>query len=198
MTIGRRNPVRIIGAFAPSSGPLAEAMTRFVNHDKQRILEVGAGTGAITKAIIKKMSPHHRADVVELIPQLATLLQKRFGHCDKVVISCSDILTYESKEGSYDLIISSLPFNAFSPDMTKAVIDRLVSLAQAGAILSFFEYRILHGIARFVLPKKRFTDFCQSRSLIEKFIDRFKFDEEVVNMNMPPAVVHYLRINKSK
>jgi phospholipid N-methyltransferase len=195
MSANKQNPLRMIGAFAPSTARLADAMTRFVSPDIKNILEVGAGTGAITKSLVKKMIPSQTAEVVEIFPGLSRLLQMRFGQYPSIAIHCTDIMHFEAK-APYDLIISSLPFNAFLPDLTQAVIDRLIALAKPGAYFSFFEYKILQGMMPFVMPKTKLEQFYGSRAIIEQFIARYQFDEEVVNFNIPPAVVHHLRINK--
>lgn len=198
MPIGETNPFRMIGAFAPSSQRLADAMTRYVTIlDGKRILEVGAGSGAITKALIKKMNDRQNSDVVEIFPRLAALLKMRFGDQKAVNIFGGDILHFEATSNTYDMIICSLPFNAFAPETTQAILSRLVDLAKDGAVMSFFEYRILQGAAKLLLPKRKREQFLKSHDLIERLNEQFKFDQEIVNMNIPPAVVHYLRINKS-
>ena len=199
MSKSNHNPIRMIGACAPSSKHLADAMTRFVTKQgsNARILEVGAGTGAITKFLIKKMSDGQKLDVVEIIPSLSQILCARFKGLVQVTVHCSDILNYQANAG-YDVIVSSLPFNAFPPELTNAVMERLVELANDQAILSFFEYKVLERVAPLVFSKKRLEQYRASRKLIEGFLRRFKFDQAVVNMNLPPAVVHYLAIDKHR
>jgi phospholipid N-methyltransferase len=195
MPIGETNPLRIIGAFAPSSRRLACAMTRHVEGD--HILEVGAGSGAITKALEKKMRLGQNADVVEYFAKLAALLRLRFWDQRSIAIHSGDILHFDAQPNSYDAIICSLPFNAFSPETTEAILEKLIDLAKDGAIMSFFEYKILQGMAKMLLPKKGRAQFLASQHLIDLFCRRYKFAESVVNLNFPPAIVHYLRIDKS-
>ena len=191
------SPLRIIGAVAPSSYWLASAMTRFVTKRQgaKRILEIGAGTGAITKVLLGKMKVGQVCDIVEIFPKLAALLTLRFSRRTSVAIHCVDIRSFKADAG-YDLIICSLPFNAFLPETTRDVIDRLVELSNHLAVVSFFEYRILHKVAPLMLNKKSLERFYQSRAVIDQFIGCHKFDEQVVNLNIPPAVVHYLCIDK--
>lgn len=199
MSSSKQNPIRLIGACAPSSRRLASAMTRFVrsNENPKRILEVGAGTGAITKSLIEQMQGHQTSDVVEIFPRLASLLNWRFGSHKSVTIFCGNILNFGST-GKYDLIICSLPFNSLPPATTRAVINKLVDLSKDGAILSFFEYKILQRIAPSVLPRRRLAQYFESRQIIDRFVERYKFDQTVVNVNLPPALVHFLRIDKQK
>jgi len=93
MTISDENHFRKIGAFAPSSTFLAAAMTKYVEEyaGAKRILEVGAGTGAITKSLIKRMSKDQHADIVEIYPKLSSLLSWRFGNYSSLSFYCTDI-----------------------------------------------------------------------------------------------------------
>lgn len=172
-------------------------MTLYVSEIHVRhILEVGAGTGAITKSLARRSRNGQTADIVEIIPKLASLLRRRFGQNQALTIHAIDILSFKTTV-KYDVIISSLPLNVFIPEITLAVINRLVDLASDGGIISFFEYKILQKLGAYVLPRKKLEQFYESRALIDGFIARFKFDEAMVSMNIPPAVVHYLRIDKS-
>lgn len=196
MSISNPNILRMVGAFAPSSSQLARAMTQHVGGaNANYILEVGAGTGAITKVLIRAMRNAQRADVVELIPELAAVLQWRFQKCTRTTFHTGNILNFAAPR-KYDVIISSLPFNAFLPNLTRAVIDHLIELANDGAVLSFFEYKGIQRLAPLVFSKNRLAHYHASRALIDSFIERYKFGEDVVTWNAPPAVVHHLRIKK--
>ena len=185
---------RTIGALAPSSRILADVMTRFVQKDiaELQILEVGAGTGSITKTMVEKMGPGHRVDIVELMPSFAGILQKRFGKNPQVNIHCSNILQFDTNK-KYDLIICGLPFNAFPPALTRSVIDHLVALTHSGSVLSFFEYRGIQKILPYILSRPLREDFYKSRKELSEFIERYQFEEVWVRFNLPPALVHFLR-----
>jgi phospholipid N-methyltransferase len=192
----KQSHFRIIGACAPSSSGLARAMARYVSTSKrQTILEVGAGTGAITKQLVKTVGPDHRIDVVEIYPMFANLLKKRFERSSQITVHATDILKFEPQY-KYDVIISSLPFNSMIPEVVGPIINRLVKLANPDAILSFYEYKILQTIAKSLLRKRQLDIFMRSRELIENMLTNYKFDESSVKLNLPPARVHYLKLKK--
>ncbi len=194
--LDRLNYLRMIGTFAPSSSALAKAMTKLVDKKiPQTVLEVGAGTGAITKHLINQTSPQHKVDIVEIMPKLTRLLRMRFAKQAGLSIYGTDLLHFVSKH-KYDVIISSLPFNSLHPILTKALIDQLLNLAKPGAYLAFFEYKSMQKFMPFFLPKSAFQQFTESRQIIHDFITRYQVDEQTVNFNMPPALVHYLYIDK--
>ena len=77
----RRN-FRTTGAVLPSGRRLSAALAHFVrdgNHaGPRRILEVGPGTGAVTRHIITAMRPEDQLDLVELNTSFVDCLRQRF------------------------------------------------------------------------------------------------------------------------
>lgn len=186
-----KDTLKMIGAVAPSSSVLARAMVHYAISGTGPILEVGAGTGPITKILAKKAVG--RVDVVEIIPEFAKLLERRFGQA--LNIHNCNILDFDTKT-KYQYIISSLPFNAFSPDVVSAIINKLKSLATDDAVLSFFEYRIVQGILPMFFSKNGSISYQETRKVIDQFVSSYQFEEKSVYLNIPPAVVHYLSLNK--
>jgi len=190
------NYLRTLGTLAPSSKSLAMAMTKLVDKNvAQTILEVGAGTGAITKHLLTRLGAEHKVDVVEIMPRLASILRRRFAKEASLNIHAIDLLKFDP-DYKYDLIISSLPFNSLHSVLTKALIDKIIDLAKPGAHVVFFEYKIVQKFITFFLSKKVVEDFKNSRSIVVKFINSYQIEEQVVSCNIPPALVHYLCVNK--
>src|SRR5947209_7877719 len=112
----RRN-FHTTGAILPSSRFLARAMASDLKGPRgpARILEVGPGTGAVTREIVRLLLPGDRLDAVEINPSFVTHLRRRFGedalfrkHLDQVELIEGPV---EELLGSevYDFIISGLP-----------------------------------------------------------------------------------------
>ena len=81
-----RNPAKV-GAIAPCSSYVADELTRYIMHEDRkplRILEVGAGTGPITKEIIKKMNEDDHLDCIELDAVYCDQLEEKFGEHENV------------------------------------------------------------------------------------------------------------------
>ena len=70
----------VIGAVAPSSHELAGSMLKHIDCNKtpKKILEVGAGTGVVTKRILKCLKPKDELLVYEIEPDLCASLNKQF------------------------------------------------------------------------------------------------------------------------
>jgi len=192
-----KNP-EAIGAVAESSTQLAKVMTKDIPifGPKKRILEVGAGTGVFTELLVEKLGPRDILDVVELMPELCTILEEKFAQRDNVTIFCGDILEW-SPSYRYQYIVSGLPFNSFPSDLVKSITSRYLEWSEPNAACSFFEYKWLPALLPFGMNKEEKNRFKATRAVIEDFVHRFEKSSESVYLNMPPATVHFLEINRS-
>jgi phospholipid N-methyltransferase len=108
-----------IASVAPSSRFLSRTTLR--NIDWQRataVIELGAGTGPITRAIAERARPDCRVVVVEQDPDFAGLLRERFGRLanfDIVEGSVQDLGSILANRGitAVDHVVSGLPVPSF-------------------------------------------------------------------------------------
>ena len=70
---------RAIAAVSPSGAIISRMMARQVDFSQPGVIvELGAGTGAITRAIIEQLQPHHRFIAVEIDSDFVDILRQRF------------------------------------------------------------------------------------------------------------------------
>jgi len=80
---------RRVASFAPSSRPLASAMCRHVSATTpQTILELGAGTGAVTVVAASRMHPKSRLVALEIDPHFCRVLRQQ---CPRAEVICADV-----------------------------------------------------------------------------------------------------------
>src|SRR5260370_41365615 len=74
-----RRQFQSTGAILPSSRFLARALASEIAkpHAPTRILEVGPGTGSVTRQILRRMTPGDQLDAVEINAEFVACLQKR-------------------------------------------------------------------------------------------------------------------------
>ena len=199
---------RTTGAVAPSSPFLARAMVRDLPPKGKapavcRVLEVGAGTGAFTKAIVRRLDGHGRLDLWEINPHfcahLRRLMQshahfKRMGA--RIELREGDIRALPA-EPVYDCILSGLPLNNFTPAEVRGFMLHFKHLLKPGGTLTYFEYL---AIRRLQTPfvghenRKRLNGVAQ---VVRDLVLRHQVREEFVALNVPPAVVRSLRFSPS-
>lgn len=138
-----QNP-RDIGALLPSSSGLAELMAAQVDPNSPAILEIGAGTGPVTQAILARGIEPARLFVIERDPALTDYLRQRFP---RVRICCGDaahagrILSDESV-GKVKTVISSLPLRNFPTEGRVELVRAMMGALAPGGQLIQFTYAI--------------------------------------------------------
>src|SRR5690242_1161012 len=133
------NP-KSIGAVAPSSSRLSELMASRVDAASAPVLEIGAGTGAITQALLKGSLKPERLFVVERDPRLAAFLSHRFP---RVRVCCGDAFHSHRFLSDHAIpyvrtVVSSLPLrNLSSVEMAANVNAILHALAEEGQFIQY-------------------------------------------------------------
>jgi len=135
-----------VGAIAPSSPELAKAMMADVEASEDRIvIELGVGTGAITKAIEKGI-PNDRSYLgIEVDNELVNALHQRFE--DLSIVCGSACETYaihkESGLGKAGYILCCLPFVTLPAEVGKRVLAEIEKFMDEGCTFRTFQYA--HG-----------------------------------------------------
>lgn len=101
-----------VGAILPSSRHLADAMARSAA-GAQRLIELGAGTGAITAALCEQ-HPDVPTLAVEMEHELADHLRQRFPRIEVRAAAAHEVLRGISGAG-HAALVSSLPFRSLPP-----------------------------------------------------------------------------------
>jgi len=173
------NP-KTMGAVAPSSAHLAQLMASRVEPSDAPVLEIGAGTGAITRALLNRGLHPGRLFVIERDPALAAFLRRQFPgvrvHCGEVR-HARRLLPVEIF-GSIKTVVSSLPLRNLAPVEQRANIRAMLSaLAKHGQLI---QYTYVAGCP---IPSRRF-------GLQAERIGR-------VWLNLPPAAVWRFTIRRA-
>lgn len=169
------NAPKRIGAVAPSSRRLAEAMACWVPREARGlVVELGAGTGVVTDALLAQGVAEDQLVAVENTPAMAGLLRKRFPRIRVIegdARSLSQLLQPHLTHGdSVAVIVSSLPLRHFSSTDATALARQIRDLLPAEGRWIQFTYHIGNGKPpRGVAFKVRHSD--------------------VVWLNVPPARV---------
>jgi len=115
-----RDPVAVGLPFASSSWTarrLARAVLEAAIPGSGPVLELGAGTGPVTQALIEAGCPQDQIIVVERDAELCAILQRRFGNLRVLhgdALELRDILA-RAKIPSVSVVLSGLPMRAVAP-----------------------------------------------------------------------------------
>jgi phosphatidylethanolamine/phosphatidyl-N-methylethanolamine N-methyltransferase len=193
------------GSVLPSSRALARALTRPMRQERgpRRILEVGPGTGAVTREIVRQLRPDDRLDIVEINASFVELLRRRFAeepdfrrrqHQTRLIHS-----PLQAVEGQavYDFMISGIPLNNFGPPLVEEIFASYRRLLRPEGTLSYFEYVAIRELKQpFVAPADRIRLKALAVMLGEK-IRRYQVGAEIVVFNVPPAIARHFRFGSA-
>ena len=131
-----------VGALAPSSPQLSRLVASQAGWGSSHVVEVGAGTGSITGALLRRGLPANRLLVIERDPAFVLHLRKRFPH---VRVRCGDAEHAEeilSEEGisHVETLISSLPIRNLNGDDRISVVRGMMKAVAPGGHLIQFTY----------------------------------------------------------
>jgi len=126
-----RRPAHV-GAVAPASRWLARAVARAAaGGGCRRLIEVGAGTGALTAVLAAQSSPECSLVAIESDPEFARWLRRRFPGI-RVVRGCASRVCEFVEPGVPSAIVSSLPFRSM-PEADRARCSRALCDAVASS-----------------------------------------------------------------
>jgi len=115
-----------VASVTPSSRPLAEATCRHVDPDiPQVIVELGAGTGAVTRIAETLMHPESRIIAVEEDPEFARVLERTAPLAEVVVDDAGNLdrLLSERDVRHVDVVLNGLPTPSLKADVRDRVLD---------------------------------------------------------------------------
>lgn len=192
LSIAFRN-MKTVGTICPSSPMLSRelAESAITATSPKRVLEVGPGTGPVTKEILKSLRDGDVLDIVELSTEFCTDLEakvigpwKTKGRPGQVTLHNAAIQDVPLEAGSYDCVVCGLPFNNFPPELVERIMVQLRELIRPGGSLRYFAYvgartlrdgrGALRGAAPLAAIEDRVLAGCARSS-------------DVVMANIPPA-----------
>ncbi len=133
---------RNIGAVLPSSPILARAIAEQVHPHAGPVLEIGAGTGVVSEALLERGIPAEKLTLLEYDPELCRHLEKRFPH---VHVICGDAFDLNHALGPryaapFAAIVSGLPLLNHPPVRRRAFLEGVAERLMPGAPFVQFSY----------------------------------------------------------
>ncbi|MEW6361674.1 MAG: class I SAM-dependent methyltransferase [Pyrinomonadaceae bacterium] len=140
-----KNPTKV-GAIAPSSPDLAREMVCDLKPDRNNIvLELGVGTGAITR-FIEPILPDPQSYLgIELDSSLFEELRIKFPNLKIVEASAADAYEIHRRSGLGPVryLLCCLPFVSLPSAVAERIYDEIDKFMEEGCVLKVFQYA--HG-----------------------------------------------------
>lgn len=193
------------GAILPSGRALARALAQPMEGLKapRRILEAGPGTGAVTEVLIRNLEPGDELTLCEINPAFADHLEEKM-RIDPIWrekqgalrIVRSDVREV-AKRGVYNLIVSGLPLNNFSPEMVRSFLDGFLEGLAPGGVHTFFEYCAIRRIRMRIGSSNGRARMQAIEEVVADKLRATEWDRVAVWANVPPAWVYRARGGRS-
>ncbi len=170
-----RTPIAI-GAVVPSSRLLARLMAADISPGA-RILELGAGTGSVTRAVLDSGVRPEDLYLVERNEEFAAILRRRFPRSPVIQADVGSLADHAADlPGGFDFIISGLPLVFFPLSHKVRILAQAFSLLRADGHFHQFTYRGRCPVGR---------ETCMLLRLASSLIG-------FTPLNLPPAFVYRL------
>jgi phosphatidylethanolamine/phosphatidyl-N-methylethanolamine N-methyltransferase len=197
-----RRHFRATGALLPSSRFLARTLAAPLSAARPpcRILEVGPGTGAVTRAIARRMIPGDQLDAVELNPRFVERLRLILLHDPVLIARRPQIRVIQGPvqelegEAVYDHIISGLPLNNFPVTLVRDIFKAYSRLLKPGGVLTYFEYVLIRQLKTPFVGRRERRRLYRVGRVVSEYIRAYQVRRKQVLMNVPPAIVRHLHL----
>lgn len=172
-----------VGAVMPSGPWLTHRIARTtlaaLQDREGHVVELGAGTGEVTKALLAVGIPASRLAVIEYDPELSAFLRRRFGGTRSAIriiegdaARLRQLLSHNGVE-QVAAVVSSLPLLSLPNDLVNGIVAGVFEMLPRGGEMVQFTYGPSSPVPR---------ELCEKLRLQARRVGR-------VWRNVPPAVV---------
>lgn len=156
-----KNPLKV-GSIAPSSPELASRMIEGITPDEDNIvLELGVGTGAITKHLLEVLPNKNSYLGIEIDKKLVDSMKKRYDGLNIVCGNAAEVYNIHKRSGlgKVGYIICCLPFVSLPNEVGEQILLEIDKFMQEGCTVRTFQYA--HG---FYMPSAlKLREFMRNR-----------------------------------
>lgn len=134
-----KNPLQLSTIFQTSPW-LARSVLRQVDFaNAGHIMELGAGAGAITGEVARRLTPSCQFTAFEVVPSLAEYLKRTYPAQMEIVVGSAELASdYAKKKGPADAVVSSLPWTIFPEKLQEDILDSVAkSLKPGGKFMTY-------------------------------------------------------------
>jgi phosphatidylethanolamine/phosphatidyl-N-methylethanolamine N-methyltransferase len=172
------NP-RAVGAIAPSGANLSSLITSEITAASGPVLELGAGTGVFTEALLARGVKESDLTLIEYGSDFMRLLQARFPNARVLWMDAAWMASHKLFAEPLGAVISGLPLLNFPSNKVAAILAAAFSNLRDGGAFYQFTYGMQCPISKRHLDELGLKANCMGRVLL----------------NIPPASVY--RITRS-
>ena len=135
-----------VGAVWPSSDQLARCIAAHVPaRGEGLVVELGAGTGVVTQALLERGIAPERLVVIERSQAFVSHLRRRFPQVTVMHGDATELADLLPRERPVDTIVSSLPLRSLPQAAVQAIVEQWRVLLSATSTVVQFTYDLRDG-----------------------------------------------------
>lgn len=189
------------GSCMPTSRRAGQALIREVARRRgpRRIVEVGAGTGAVTDLLVRTLRPGDHLALCEINPDYCAYLRRRFetepaflAVRDQVEVFEGSILDMPGR-GTFDCLVSMVPLNTLPTPLVRDLLECYQAMLAPGGSVSYLEYAWIRRARLALVPGPRGQQYREAHAILEEFIHEHEVYQDFVWANVPPTWVRHFR-----
>lgn len=168
---------KVVASLVPSSASLARAVCTPLDPGRpMTVLELGAGTGAITREALRRLNPASRLLAVEIDPEFARVLRATCPRAEVIEADAGELFRVLQERGvtRVDAVLNGLPMPSLPKPLAGRILRSLAEITDAHTPITQITVMPL-----VYLP------------LYRRWFREVRF--EWVVANLPPAGVYHLR-----
>lgn len=143
-----------VAAVSPSGDALASLITREIDPSIGPILELGAGTGVFTRALLGRGVPESDLTLVEYGSDFMRLLQLRFPQARVLWMDASQLASHKIySDAVVGAVVSGLPLLAMSPRKQISILSGAFKYIRPGGAFFQFTYGPRCPVPRAILDR---------------------------------------------
>ena len=193
-----RNP-KAVGAVSELSPRVAKQLLKYVanrpHKGPSKILEVGAGTGSITRPLVDLLHKGDILDIVEIDSACCKKLAELFKNDKRVRVHNASITEFDPGY-QYDFIISTLPFNTFPSDFVQKVVSLYKTIIKDDGMCAYVEYMGLQRINLLFSKKHEKQAIVSRKNLLREYHKKYLVEKNDVFTNFLPCHVYHMQLGK--
>ena len=192
------------GSLCPTTRWAAKAMVEPLAEKPQgsqsKILELGPGTGSVTRYILRQMGFGDSLATCEINERFMDALKDNLEedpyfdtHRSRVSFHCCPMQQLPETH-KYDLIVCAIPFLNFNLPLVKELFAKIAALSHENTVMTYYEYIGLRTIGKQFSLDQRRRRMRELDEFIKKVQDTHLQSKSKVMLNVLPITVY--RLNK--
>ena len=145
---------KTVASVIPSSSFLERRVIREAGiADAKVVVEFGAGTGGVTRAMLDAMRPDARLIAIEWTADFIPGLQRIGDDRLEVINGCASTVRQQLSERGYsgaDAIVSGIPFSTMPPELCEKIARAIMDALNPGGC--FVAYQFSDRVADYLRP----------------------------------------------